>query len=266
MYYCLMTEYNERGTKVIAKKKINGVFKYEVFDFKGVRYSVDKEWLLFHQKSIVNLGVKSDNRLYVKDDFVSDVWNFWKYNGGYTIQGKMTISKVLREYGLEDLENLKNSGYDGIIIRNAPVGIKEKKIIKEEIIVFKPFQIKSIYNYKPKRTDNLFDGYKKKDGIYLITEEQEKYFRNSKIKGKNGKPIVCYHATNEVFDSFDISRVGEGGGSSYGNGFYFSTEPIEEYGKIMEVFLDVHKPYVIENVNDFGEVLEFLKICKGVSV
>ena len=97
----------------------------------------------------------------------------------------------------------------------------------------------------------------------MITEEQEKYFRYSKIKKpQNGKPRVCYHATNEVFDSFDISRVGEGGGSSYGNGFYFSSEPIEEYGKIMEVFLDVRKPYVIENVNDFGEVLEFLKTCK----
>jgi hypothetical protein len=26
--------------------------------------------------------------------------------------------------------------------------------------------------------------------------------------------------------------------------------------------LDARKPYVIENVNDFGEVLEFLKTCK----
>ena len=32
----------------------------------------------------------------------------------------------------------------------------------------------------------------------------------------------------------------------------------------MEVFLDARKPYVIENVNDFGEVLEFLKVCKGI--
>ena len=176
----------------------------------------------------------------------------------------MTISKVLREFELEDLQGLKNKGYDSIIIKNAPVGIRQKRLINREIIVFKPSQIKSIYNYKPKRTDSLFDGFEIKENVCMITEEQEKFFRYSKIKKpQNGKPKVCYHATNEVFDSFDISRVGEGGGSSYGNGFYFSSEPIEEYGKVMEVFLDARKPYVIENVNDFGEVLEFLKICKG---
>ena len=265
MYYCLLTEYNENGRKVIAKKKIKGNTMYEIFDFKGIRYSVDKEWLLFHQNSIVNLGIKSDNRFYVKNDFTAEVWNYWQYNRGYDTQGKMTISKVLREFELEDLQGLKNKGYDSIIIKNAPVGIRQKRLISREIIVFKPSQIKSIYNYKPKRTDSLFDGFQVKENVCMITEEQEKYFRYSKIKkSQNGKPKVCYHATNEVFDSFDISRVGEGGGSSYGNGFYFSSEPIEEYGKVMEVFLDARKPYVIENVNDFGEVLEFLKVCKGI--
>ena len=265
MYYCLLTEYNENGRKVIVKKKIKGNTMYEIFDFKGIRYSVDKEWLLFHQNSIVNLGIKTDNRFYVKNDFTAEVWNFWQYNRGYDTQGKMTISKVLREFELEDLQGLKNKGYDSIIIKNAPVGIRQKRLISREIIVFKPSQIKSIYNYKPKRTDSLFDGFEIKENVCMITEEQEKYFRYSKIKKpQNGKPKVCYHATNEVFDSFDISRVGEGGGSSYGNGFYFSSEPIEEYGKVMEVFLDARKPYVIENVNDFGEVLEFLKVCKGI--
>ena len=92
MYYCLLTEYNENGRKVIVKKKIKGNTMYEIFDFKGIRYSVDKEWLLFHQNSIVNLGIKSDNRFYVKNDFTAEVWNYWQYNRGYDTQGKMTIS------------------------------------------------------------------------------------------------------------------------------------------------------------------------------
>ena len=262
MYYKVRTEYNDNGSEVLLKRKTGKGFSYDIEDYQGIVYTVDKDWLLYHQKSIVNLGVKSDNKLFVKNDFTSEVWNYWQYNRGYDTQGKMTISKVLREFELEDLQGLKNKGYDSIIIKNAPVGIRQKRLISREIIVFKPSQIKSIYNYKPKRTDSLFDGFSTKDGVYLITEEQQKYFRYTKIKGNHGKPIVCYHATNEVFDSFDISRVGEGGGSSYGNGFYFSSEPIEEYGKVMEVFLDVRKPYVIENVNDFGDVLDFLRTCK----
>lgn len=262
MYYRLVTKYNDKGSEIISKKKTIQGFVYGIEDFQGIVYTVDKNWLLFHQKSIVNLGVKSDNRLFVKNDFITEVWNYWQYNKGYDTQGKMTISKVLREFELEDLNGLKEKGYDGIIIKNAPVGIKEKRLIKQEIIVFKPSQIKSVYNYNPKKTDSLTDGFKQKDSVYLITEEQQKYFRYSKIKGQNGKPAVCYHATNEIFDSFDINRVGEGGGSSYGKGFYFSSEPIEEYGKVIEVFLNVRKPYIIESVNDFNEVLRFLKMCK----
>ena len=210
---------------------------------------------------IINLGVKADKRFYVKNKPELVIWDYWCYYKGEKEQGKMTISKVLKEYDLEDLNGLKQKGYDGIVIRNAPIGIKEKKIIQKEIVVFKPSQIKSVYNLKPKNTDSLFDGFMKKENGCSITEEQEKYFRYSKIKGQTGKPIVCYHSTNETFDSFDLSHVGEGGGSSYGNGFYFSSEPIEEYGKVMEVFLDVRKPYIIENINDFGEVLYFLLTC-----
>ena len=87
----------------------------------------------------------------------------------------------------------------------------QKRIIQKEIVVFKPSQIKSVYNLKPKNTDSLFDGFMKKENGCSITEEQEKYFRYSKIKGQNGKPIVCYHSTNETFYSFDVSHLGEGG-------------------------------------------------------
>lgn len=261
MYYKLRTIYNEKGVEVLLKRKYNNKYIYEIQDYQGIVYKVDKDWLLFHKDSIVNLGVKADKRFYVKSRPESVIWNYWCYYKGEKEQGKMTISKVLREYNLENLKGLKQKGYDGIVIRNAPVGIKEKRIIQKEIVVFKPSQIKSVYNLKPKNTDSLFDGFMKKENGCSITEEQEKYFRYSKIKGQNGKPIVCYHSTNETFDSFDLSHVGEGGGSSYGNGFYFSSEPIEEYGKVMEVFLDVRKPYIIENINDFGEVLYFLLTC-----
>ena len=262
MYYKLRTVYNEKGVEVLLKRKYNNKYVYEIQDYKGIVYKVDKDWLLFHKDAIVNLGVKADKRFYVKNKPELVIWDYWCYYKGEKEQGKMTISKVLKEYDLEDLNGLKQKGYDGIVIRNAPIGIKDKKIIQKEIVVFKPSQIKAVYNWKPKKTDSISDGYSPSSKkIKLLTQEQLDYFKKTKILDDYGGLEVCYHSTNETFDSFDLSHVGEGGGNSYGNGFYFSSEPIEEYGKVMEVFLDVRKPYIIENINDFDDVLHFLLLC-----
>lgn len=262
MFFRICTELTDY-TEILKRKKVGTRYFYLVENLNGQKEWMTKSWVLNNSEFIVNLLITKDGKLRANRNCANSIWNYWTYFQGEQTQGKMTISKVLREYGVENLKYLKEKGYDGIIIKNAPVGIKDKRIINREIIVFNPFQIKSIYNYKPKRTDSLYDGFKDNRDGYLITEEQLDYFKNTKIKGKNGKPIVCYHATNEIFDSFDLTHVGEGGGSSYGDGFYFSTEPIEEYGKVMEVFLDIHKPYEINNVNDFKEVLQFLLICLG---
>ncbi len=265
MFYRIRTTYDKiKYREVFNKKKIGDSYYYEVENLNGKQEYCNKEWILKNSYTIVNLTVTKDGKMRVKNTPANIIWNYWEYFRGEQTQGKMTISKVLREYGLEDLQYLKEKGYDSIIIRNAPVGIKEKIIIGREIIVFKPSQIKSIYNLEPKKSDSIFDGFKPKPNVIMpLTPNQQEYFKYTKIRKSNGGLKVCYHSTTADFDSFDLSHIGEGGGSSYGNGFYFSTEPIEEYGKIMEVFLDVRKPYEIENVNNFSEVLKFLLICFG---
>lgn len=265
MLYRIRTTYNkDKYTEIFAKKKIGDTYYYEVEDLNGKSEYCNRSWVLQNSHSFINLTVTKDGKMRVKNTPANTIWNYWTYFQGEQTQGKMTISKVLREYGLEDLQYLKEKGYDSIVIRNAPVGIKEKIIIGREIIVFKPSQIKSIYNLNPQKSDSIFDGFKPKPNVVMpFTPAQLEYFRFTKVRKASGQLKVCYHSTTADFDTFDMSHVGEGGGSSYGNGFYFSTEPIEEYGKVMEVLLDVRKPYEIENINNFSEVLRFLLTCFG---
>ena len=48
--------------------------------------------------------------------------------------------------------------------------------------------------------------------------------------------INAFHTTQNKFKKFDASFIGLGAGSSFGKGFYFSDEPIEEYGNKMNEY------------------------------
>ena len=78
-----------------------------------------------------------------------------------------------------------------------------------------------------------------------------RWFGDSKVVDEQGRPQVCYHATNAVFDTFDKEKQGTGHGSALGKGFYFSTYEYqgEDYGKnIMPVYLKIENPMTIEKL------------------
>jgi hypothetical protein len=75
-----------------------------------------------------------------------------------------------------------------------------------------------------------------------------KWFGDSKIT-KNGKPLICYHGTDEKnIRIFDFSKVGYSRGNygHYGYGIYFSTDirESETYGNtIYECYLKIQNPF-----------------------
>ena len=74
------------------------------------------------------------------------------------------------------------------------------------------------------------------------------------------KQIDAYHSTNATFKKFDASFIGLGAGTSFGNGFYFSNEPIDEYGEALKVTLNISKPYEFDFLND-DDIIRFLEDC-----
>jgi hypothetical protein len=104
----------------------------------------------------------------------------------------------------------------------------------------------------------------------LLSAGQESFFKNSKCRDNNGSLLVVYHASNNDFTAFDSKRIGAGGGSIYGKGFYFNDGDfgLEIYGKyIKEYYLNLKNPFIWEpmeeeadythNLDMFIEVLEY---------
>lgn len=267
MKYELGITKTNKGNIVFTKANTKNGPLYYLFDTNGIYMGeITKEKILQMRDKIVNLTVTSDNRLiYKKEDknnkteeIVKDWFNY------YGPDGKAIINRVLREYEKSDLKELKKYGYDGIIVKNAPVGIKDKRTIQLEVIVFESNQIKYIYNHKPTDSPNIYDGCCKDitvGEINAIYNAQKEYFKNSKILDKQGRLKVMHHCTNADFEIFEKKCIGEGFGSSYGEGFYFSSEVLSEYGKDIPVYLNVTKPYVINNVNNLREIIAFLYTC-----
>lgn len=73
-----------------------------------------------------------------------------------------------------------------------------------------------------------------------------KWFGDSKVVDKEGRPLVMYHGTNKKFEEFDKSFIGKKHKNLYqGKGFYFTKEyyKAQNYGrKIMPVYLKIENP------------------------
>ena len=76
-----------------------------------------------------------------------------------------------------------------------------------------------------------------------LSENQQKYFADSKVRDENGNLLVVRHGTNNEFNIFDFTKAGKNGAQE-GYGFYFSDDPeiTEKYGSIQkECYLNITK-------------------------
>lgn len=80
-----------------------------------------------------------------------------------------------------------------------------------------------------------------------LSQQQQEYFKNSKVRDGKGNLLEVYHGTPYNFNTFDYQKLGENT-SSLGAGFYFtdSEQTGNEYtrgdGELKKVYLDIQKP------------------------
>ena len=88
---------------------------------------------------------------------------------------------------------------------------------------------------------------------YKLSPEQEAFFKDSKIRDKNGNLKTVYHGTSTDFNQFDPDKIQQ---DNLGKGFYFTdnkdiadsyaSRRTRERGgdrKVVEAFLNVKKPF-----------------------
>lgn len=75
-----------------------------------------------------------------------------------------------------------------------------------------------------------------------LTVEQQTHFKDSKMRDENGNLKVMYHGTSADFNEFDITKAKSSG--TLGKGFYFtdSVSHAGQYGKQLEVYLNIKNP------------------------
>ena len=99
-----------------------------------------------------------------------------------------------------------------------------------------------------------------------LTKQQQKFFKDSKVRDENGNLKVMYHGTpNGVFNQFDKSFIGKRGSFlSSRLGFYFSEDKSyadlmareggkEQNPKVFKVYLNIKKPLNIFSTELFKE-------------
>ena len=84
--------------------------------------------------------------------------------------------------------------------------------------------------------------YDKNGKADINSHEFKKWFGNSKVVDENGKPLVVYHGTESVFDTFDMSK---GRANMDIQGAFFSPWELDAQGygrNIMPVYLSISNP------------------------
>lgn len=94
------------------------------------------------------------------------------------------------------------------------------------------------------------------------TQQFKRWFGNSKVVDKDGKPLVVYHGTRDSFDIFQLQGNPKFG-RALGDGFYFTdsydkafqyangrfSKGVDRGGIIKEVYLSIQNPFYITNEN-----------------
>ena len=112
----------------------------------------------------------------------------------------------------------ESQGYDGIVIRNS---YTDGDVDRDDWVAFHPTQVKSLWNRNPNPENE--------DMAFSIR------LGDSTVVDDNGKPLVVYHGTHSVFDTFKPGRAGA---------MYFS--PREDHAKgygnnVVKAYLRISK-------------------------
>ena len=138
-----------------------------------------------------------------------------------------------------------------IYANDKPVGIKGKS--GSEYMLYTDHDNYSSLKYnKVENNDSAKDNKGR-----TLTKEQQEYFKDSKIKDRNGLLMTVYHGTNNDFNIFDKQYVSKNTKNAgfYGDGFYFTPdkESARQYGKSSkEVYLDIKNPFSFSELSQYN--------------
>lgn len=203
--------------------------------------------------------------------FAKDGWDYYKTTfvvDNKVFDGLINIAKSGNKKTLYDITNIKR------ISQNRSTSAKAFSTSLANSSVNNVSQ--SNNNVKSNTSNKQYASISKNNTKYslskvdnqgnTLTKQQQKFFKDSKVRDENGNLKVMYHGTpNGVFNQFDKSFIGKRGSFlSSRLGFYFSEDKSyadlmareggkEQNPKVFKVYLNIKKPLNIFSTELFKE-------------
>lgn len=158
---------------------------------------------------------------------------------------------------------IKSLGYDGIIDTTVSKKFKRMGLSEDSThyIVFESNQAKLTTNLNPTENDDIRYSKKVDSDGNKLTEEQERFFADSKVRDEEGNLLVMYHGT-DFYKDFTVFKAGQNG--YLGKGMYFTEKDYiaKKYaeqngyeGRIYKVYLNLTNPLIVTTDNPALEIL-----------
>lgn len=100
----------------------------------------------------------------------------------------------------------------------------------------------------------------------VLTNAQKEYFKESKLRDRDGDLVQCFHYTDKEFDAFDPEKISSSQRDMgyCGKGFYFTSSTT--FGKgfgehCLDCFINMKNPLIIEELDDWQkeDLLNYLQ-------
>ena len=211
-------------------------------------------------------------------------------NQGHVSNLKNKYYTQIKNAGIEDTEALQTADLFSQVIATTAnkfdmsiedtdrlMGLNIQSMTDEQAKAQQQADIKAQQEYIKKHNQPLYQsvdsaGASEKEVSKAQKEWQEKgteskyfkkWFGDSKVVDKTGKPLVVYHGTNADFDTFDETKIGTATDMGiWGKGFYFGNTKTPYGTKQMPVYLKIDNPFVINNFKTIEEIADYLDVSE----
>lgn len=168
----------------------------------------------------------------------------------YDANGNFKAEKLLDQVG----ESAALGALGGGIMSGAGLGINSSKTKLGELSQNIRQNIDQKINPQTNPVQNAVAKIEANNSLkYSLSQNQENFFKDSKIRDANGDLMPVYHGTNQDFNQFEDSKIQK---ADLGRGFYFTDNKdiANNYaeiranerggkGKVMETFLNSKNPF-----------------------
>lgn len=190
----------------------------------------------------------------VKSKHAEDAKNGWyRYDTQFAVP-ILNAKKAIDHYTVYGGTLLIRNDADGKSYLYDLIDIEKKKVISAAS--FSAETHSEVFAPKPSDTSILTDGVNVKSQFSLkatdstgrkLSEQQQEYFKDSKVRDAEGRLKTVYHGSSAQFTKFSADFMSKNG-SSEGQGFYFTDLKTmaqgyeKDGGQLLEGYLDIKNP------------------------